>query len=263
MMEEKSNAITKRLIEADDNTMNSLQRERQKKHLRKFVKMPLIPTQVGIPPDMKPEHLDKLLQFYGFTVYESDSEYFFRVTYPKGWSKILVPGLTQWCYLIDGKGRKRAAIYYQDMGSFEDEELPPEQRGQKFRKVSSHINWMPRYRVKVDHVVPYNVWKGANQTNEHYNSPVIGYVMEAEKNVLFKTGMFRLEHDRSKERDKWFDEERKARDTVYNICVAWLNEMFPEHENVARYWEETEEAIEQRKANKLKREEQLKKLRGE
>lgn len=219
-----------------EENLNPLSKERQKKFLRKFVKSPLIPVQVGVPPEMNKEYLDRYLTHLGFTVYESDSEYFFAVEFPKGWSKILVPGMLQWCYLVDNKGKKRAAIFYQDLGSFADEELPVEQRGKQFRKVSSHINWMPRYRSKIDHVIPYNIWKGANQTVEHYNSPLVGMVVDSETNVLYKTGMANMSFDYGKEKEKWFIEEKQLRDMLFVECEDWLKQNYPEYENIAAYW---------------------------
>jgi hypothetical protein len=214
--------------------------DRQLKEMRKYVREKALPMEVGRPDQMQKEHYRKLLEHLGFRKIREDGNQFLCV-FPKGWRKHLPAGFREFCYLLDNRKRKRAAIFYKFMGGVTEEEAKehniPLEKIKSFKKISSHINWMQRYRTKIDHVVPMS-HKKRFKSIEHYNSPLIGKVMDHEDIVLYETEPLSLPEYDEKEREKYFSFESAGRTDLFVECETWLNKKYPEHTNILKYWED-------------------------
>jgi hypothetical protein len=201
---------------------------KQKRAIKKFISEKTIPHTVAMPENMVIDYHRAFLEYMGFKILKSESGFFYCV-FPKGWKKVN-SDMLEWCYVLDNYGRKRAAIFYKFMGF-----LRGEKKGQLYSKVSAHINWIPRYQIKVNHVVPFDIKKKDN--SEHNNSPIYGCVFDNSiDESIYELKPIELITDGS-DRKKREQEIRELTDKLYNDCINWIKEEYPEYDNVAAYWE--------------------------
>lgn len=209
---------------------------REYKELKKFVRNKDLPVNVGAPDGWNEEHQKAMLNHMGFKVLEKKGT-FFICKFPAKWRKVILPGTKEWCYLYDDKGRKRAAILYKFV-SMGDGKALDTIRNQKNIGISSHMNYMTRFRTKVDHTIPFKMHMGEFQGLEHRNSPLIGHVMDSETNWLFRTDEVEIGFDYNTQREEYLVKEKEIRDKLYNECEAWLKEHLPDYDTISAYWDD-------------------------
>lgn len=193
----------------------------QTKQIKQFIKDNRIPIEVNMPESLTEYH-KQYLEELGFTVLE-ETDAFFHCDFPKGWKKEAPSFLNCWVYLIDNKKRKRAGIFFRIA----------DKKASKTYYVT-YINYIPRYKVVVDHEVRFDVNKRNNE--EHKNSPIIGRVVDADDTIVFDAGRFELIH---KFGDELYNQEVKEINANLRAkCEKWINEYYPEHDNISKYWED-------------------------
>lgn len=187
---------------------------------KRFIRSPLFPVDVNVPIGLKEYHKNFLTNFFGFKIKDDDNKGFFTVVDFNGFKKVSV-GVQDWFYLIDKKGRKRAAIYFKIV---ED------------NKAVSYINYMTRYRVKIDHEIPFNMYKERNQPTDHFNSPVTGVVLDSEENVLFSITPQTIPV--SYRTEGYNEAVLKIKNSAYETCKEWLDKTFTNWDDISKYWED-------------------------
>jgi hypothetical protein len=210
----------------------SLLFNKQLKELKKFVNQKAyIPFEVGEPKSLTGEYHKKFLESIGFVI-EKELPGFYKVKFPRKWKYFIPLGSDRWCYLMDNFGRRRAAVYYfymTEKGEGENAHLE--------RKVSTHINWMPRFRLVTDHVVRANAF--GTSSDEHYDSPLIGRIIDGETETsIFETDEVALLNKRSVDKKAFEDEERKTKDILYARLVEHIKKIKPDYESIIKYWDE-------------------------
>ena len=194
--------------------------------IKRFLKDNTIPTTVGQPDSLnnKQYHFN-YLRLLGFSIFKTDVGVFHCI-FPKGWKKIQMPFKNDWAYLIDNKRRKRAAIFYRVMGIFYKDK-------KKMMQFSSHINYMPRFRVQVDHIIPYDIEK--SNIDAHLSSGMEGRILDTgvpiyvTKPINFITDI--------KDKKTFKVEEKEIRSKLFSDCEKILNEL-PDNDNVFLYWQD-------------------------
>lgn len=214
--------------------------DRQLKEIKKYLREKSIPAEVANPSSITKEYQEKLLIHLGFKISRLDGNHFL-CKFPKGWQKVLPIGMREFCYLLDSRGRKRAAIFYKFMGGLTPEEAKkfkiPLEQIRAYKKVSSHINWMQRYRTKIDHVIPMSNDKDFD-VMLYYNSPLIGRVMDSEVHVLYETVEMPVGGYSEEKRNEYFSAESSIRTTLFMECETWLTKKYSEHTNILKYWDD-------------------------
>lgn len=205
--------------------------DRQLKELKKFVTMrSYIPFEVGDPASLTGDYHKAFLEGLGFKIV-SVMEAFYKVEFPLRWKLFIPHGMNRWCYLLDKKGRKRGAIYYLFLSQKNEE------TGKIEKKVATHINYIPRYRVIVDQEVKLNFMM--TNSEEHFNSPIVARIIDGDGEVVLAESQKVKIHipytDDTKE--EFIKEERIQKDFLYNEMIAKLKVMYPEFESIIAYWD--------------------------
>jgi hypothetical protein len=200
---------------------------KQLRVIKNFAKEKTIPVIVGRPEKLNEQEYNKmLLEELGFEIKENSGGLFYCV-FPKGWKKQWSSPLLEWVYLLDNLGRKRAAIFFKFMGYMYEGKRKAQ------IKYSTHINWMGRYRIVVDHVVPFKT--KAKDNSEHYNSALCGVVVDDDK-VIFSTTEYKL---LTKQGEELYETEmRELRSKLYSECELWVREKYPQYDVITKYWDE-------------------------
>lgn len=195
------------------------QKKIEKKFLRLFIKEKILPIETGQPEFTKEEVISNLKTF-GFKVI-NESGNFLNLVFPRGWKKVLLSKEEpNWCYLVDNKNRKRIAIYYKYIGYMNEDK--------KIHKVSCFMNFIPRFRVQIFQT---NVKNNEEVTND---SPITGFVYDS-GNLIYHTEPKKL---RVKYGDlSWNKEVSFWKRNIYDKCKVWLDEKYPDNENVLAYWD--------------------------
>ncbi len=203
----------------------------QKRIIKQFLKDKTIPIPVGQPNSLnnKKYHFN-YLRLLGFSVFKTEAGVF-HCTFPRGWKKIQMPSKDDWAYLIDNKGRKRAAIFYRVLGIFYSGK-------KRMMQFSSHINYMPRFRVQVDHIIPYDVEK--SNIDAHLASDMEGRILDTEV-PIYTTMPIKLTTN-IKDEKTFRAEEKEVRSKLFSDCEKILNEL-PDHDNVFLYWQDNPDEI--------------------
>jgi hypothetical protein len=174
--------------------------------IESFCASKMLPLKVNIPENITDtEHYD-LLRSWGFGIGENDGT-LLEVHIPVGWGKMTVDGSDEWSYLFDAKDRKRAAMFFKDLGQTR----------------STFINYMTRYRPLVRRVAVIK------------NKPVyVGVVMDGEKELYrTKTVAMRL----VKGSKGFGQEEARVRRSLFHQAEIWVKKRYPEWENIRAYWD--------------------------
>lgn len=142
----------------------------------------------------------------GITIVKEYDDLFWNVILPDGW-EIKATDHSMWNELYDNKGRKRANFFYK--AAFYDRD--------------AFINFDTRYHVCVDHVADassdYEVWK---------NSDYQGVVKDIEE-VIFSTECVPTTGD--------YWEDNKVKDTLRKQLEKYMEENYPNYEDINAYWD--------------------------
>lgn len=154
-----------------------------------------------LPKDCPREALEKLGVVFG----ADQDDLFVNVTLPTGWTKKATDH-SMWSDLIDAKGRKRGGLFYK--AAFYD------------RK--AHMDLVRRYSVD-----QYSTCDVNGQTAEYGKHTHIRTVVKDSNTVVKSFGEPRL--DGSHNYDLADEQAAEAK--------AWLNENFPQWNDVTAYWD--------------------------
>jgi len=134
---------------------------------------------------------------------------FIEAQLPEGWEKKSAEH-SMWSYLLDDKGRKRAAIFYK--AAFYDR--------------SSHMSISRRYSF---HIQPLGGYESEEGEKSYGEQVLEGVITDCDKDIIWRT-----EDIDPQERDiKPFE----VRDILEPLCLEWLNNKFPDWENPQAYWD--------------------------
>ena len=223
--------LTKNNPEEKINREDRKIRARQDEFMNKFLREKSIPVIVGQPDSLNENegfYHAKFLRLLGFSLHKN-REGLFQCTFPKGWRKVIMEGKNDWCYLVDNEKPGRADICYKEMGVIREGK-------RKATTFSMFINYMPRFRAMADHIIPYSVVN--KNPIEHYNSPVVGKILDAET-VIYETKPIEMIN---KYGDKDYNlEEKKIRSKLQSDCQDLLNEYLDDTDNIFNYWAENDE----------------------
>jgi len=192
--------------------------------LKLFAGRNYIPIVVGSPENMVYKYHKKFLKFLGFKI-RGQVDVFFKCKFPDGWYKKVMDDTNNWCYLYDDKHRKRGALFYKYIKKNEDKTVHRD-------TVTSHINYMPRYRVKIDHKIPFDI-KTKNSA-EYKESPLIGYVVDSEDTILFQTKEIKVPKQKE---DDYKDNIKIVSDSLFKECSKWLDVNYPNSSRLDLYWD--------------------------
>jgi hypothetical protein len=178
-----------------------------------FCASTLYPQEVGNPVGVNVNEHVKIMKFFSFNIIDGCDLHMWHVDLPSGWKK--VPAKDEgWCYVLDEKGRRRAAIFMKKSTTI----LP-----------TAHINYVPRYRPLVSHTALPRVSKS------YRNTPLIGQVTDGSLKVLYKTKIRAMHYQYGS--PKYGVEEKKIRIAIFKECERWLETRFPDWENIMAYWD--------------------------
>lgn len=193
------------------------------KELKTFVKgKKLIPMQVNTPGHMEKSHHIIFLKYLGFKNVKEMEDTFFECKFPKGWKYHIPPNSTEWVYLVDNKDRFRGAIFFKVV-----------QKSKNNMKVITFINYMPRYRIIIDRVIPQQQF--VKQKEGHLESPLIGKFVDGRTTIFETTPIKQKAKIKTPEYAK---EEKRIRDQLYKQVESYAKKLYPEFDNISKYWED-------------------------
>lgn len=226
-----------------------LEKIKQTKMLKKYVKEQSVPLNVVQPPELKNDYYIKFLEHLGFKNIKVNGDQIY-CKFPQGWKKVITFLSDNFVYLVDDKGRKRASIFYKFLGNFNYEldkdkiddktEIPLDK---KLIKISTYINWLPRYIIAIRHLINYPMGKNITTENieKYYNSPIYGCIIDnaTDKNI-YETRKCILpeKYIHNEKNTKYFLLEKKYKDSLYDECIKFLDINYPENSNILKYWSE-------------------------
>jgi len=123
---------------------------------------------------------------------------FYDVQLPDGWKKVGTDH-SMWSKLIDDKGRTRAMIFYK--AAFYDR--------------STHIDFCKRYQTRSEHFESEK-----NPAKDFDHARIVNVIDTATDKVIFSG------------EKHFFD----GYDAAYKVAHEWLNQNYPDWENVNAYW---------------------------
>jgi len=203
--------------------------EKMREELIKFSKRQLLPALLVEmePKTVIPECAKNIETVYlklGFIIKKRLSRGMFEAVLPKGWYKHIPDDSLNWFYILDNKNRERASVFYKKTVQGLE---------------SGHIVFMPRHYIIIDHAVPYNPFKDNNE--EHFNSHIILFIKDGVRSkaawMFDKKIKLQNKWERNSDNKLYYEEERKVRLSLYSIGKQVLNEKFPEHNNIFKYWD--------------------------
>lgn len=216
-----------------------LEKERQKREIKKFIRSNLLPNTVASPEQLNQnDYHIKWLEHLGFKNIKLEQN-FITAKFPKGWRKISTYLSDNFVFLIDEKNRKRASIFFNYFYSSELDENETEENKDKLLKpfISSHITWLPRYMVSVRRTENFPLGKNLTDENleKYYNSPMYAVIIDnASNEIIFETqkkdiGIFY--------KDKSYPElEKRLKESLFLEANEYLLQKFPESNNIKSYW---------------------------
>lgn len=223
-----------------------LEDHKQLKMLKKYARERSVPLNVVQPPELKGDYYIKFLEYLGFRNIKIVGEQIY-CKFPQGWKKVITYLSNNFLYLIDNKGRKRASIFYKFLGNFNyesdkdkidnDIEIPIDK---KLIKISTYINWLPRYTIAIRHRINYPMNKNITPENieKHYNSAIYGCVVDnaLDKNI-YETRDYILpeKYVYGEKNTKYFIIEKQYKNSLYDECTKFLDINYPEHNNILKY----------------------------
>lgn len=199
--------------------------------LKLYLRESLLPMDVVTPSQMTLEHHKTFLKHMGFEILKTFANDF-KVKYPEGWTA--KKSGSNWVYVIDAEGQRRFIFYY-SIG------VDKNQRQKTF------INYMPKYRVMIDHEIGYNPFSGKKLNPiEHYNSPLIGRVIDSNGKILYeyptKFDMI-IDYTELKKRGLYHIRKKEATDKLFKVCTKWLKKKYPKYDSIAAYWDDEKELV--------------------
>ncbi len=142
------------------------------------------------------------LQALGFKFGKIQDELFIETEFPEGWKKVATDH-SMWSDLLDEQDRVRGHIFYK--AAFYDR--------------SSHM-----------HLCTFIKQSQVYESHKDYIADQLQYyVSDANGEYLFKTEAIKVKHHT----DEYWEAQERGRNEVMN----WLNDHFPEWEDVEAYWD--------------------------
>lgn len=202
---------------------NDLLHVNEVSELKKFARgKKMIPIFCNTPADLSPEHHKIFLEHFGFRKIKIIDDTFFQCKFPNGWKYHIPPKSSTWIYLVDNRDRYRGAIFFKML-----------ERTRKTMKVTTFINYMTRYTIKIDRVVPQQ--RFGRQDEGFLKSPLIGMFRDG-KQILYQTKP--VEQVEKIGTSNHAQEEAFIRHQLYVEVEEYARSVKPEFDNISKYWED-------------------------
>ena len=138
----------------------------------------------------------------GIKILREEDELFLKVELPEGW-RIEPDGNNYWSRLLDDQGRQRGSIFFKN--SFYDRD--------------AFINFNTRYTWQE---MPFDDYESKATYLDRKANPWYGVVFDSKKEIFRSAGTMKEGYD-----------DHQIEDTV----KTWLNENYPEWQDIHAYWE--------------------------